>query len=142
MNRLPGRGRGSSACASTPSTDRDEARPSIVLDLALVIPSDEALFATEVLFIFVHFCSAHLRPESFPLDGVVFTGPQPVEDYKAEWPLEYARRVREGTLDEVLVERRIAWWIQLADAVRGLFAAVAGQSAVLMTAFIIWKVSD
>jgi len=90
----------------------------------------------------VHFCSAHLRPESFPLDRVVFTGPQPVEDYKAEWPLEYARRVREGTLDEVIVERRIAWWIQLADAVRGLFAAVAGQSAVLMTAFIIWKVSD
>ncbi len=116
--------------------------PGIILNIALVIHSNEALLAMGVIFIFVHFFSAHVRPESFPLDKVIFTGSLPVEHYKAERPLEYARRVREGTLDEVLIERRITWRTYLADALWWTFTAVAGVSAALMTAFIIWTVFD
>lgn len=116
--------------------------PGIILNIALVIHSNEALLAMGVIFIFVHFFSAHIKPESFPLDKVIFTGSLPVEHYKAERPLEYARRVREGTLDEVLIERRITWRTYLADALWWAFTAVAGVSAVLMTAFIIWTVFD
>ncbi len=116
--------------------------PGVILNIALVIHSNEALLAMGVIFIFVHFFSAHVKPESFPLDKVIFTGSLPVEHYKAERPLEYARRVREGTLDEVLVERRITWRTYLADALWWGFTAVAGVSAALMTAFIIWTVFD
>ncbi len=116
--------------------------PGIVLNFALVIHSNEALLAMGVIFIFVHFFSAHIKPESFPLDKVIFTGSLPVEHYKAERPLEYARRVREGTLDEVLIERRVTWRTYLADVLWWAFTAVAGVSAVLMTAFIIWTVFD
>lgn len=116
--------------------------PGQILNIALVIHSNEALLAMGVIFIFVHFFSAHLKPESFPLDKVIFTGSVPVEHYKAERPLEYARRVREGTLDEVLVERRATWRTYVGDVIWWLFTAVAGISAVLMTAFIIWTVFD
>jgi len=116
--------------------------PGIILNIALVIHSNEALLAMGVIFIFVHFFSAHIKPESFPLDKVIFTGSLPVEHYKAERPLEYARRVREGTLDEVLVERRITWRTYVADVLWWTFTAVAGVSALLMSAFIIWSVFD
>ena len=116
--------------------------PGIVLNIALVIHSNEALLAMGVIFIFVHLFSAHLKPESFPLDKVIFTGSLPVEHYKAERPLEYARRVREGTLEEVLVERRITWRTYAGDVIWWSFTAVAGLAAVLMAAFIIWTVFD
>ena len=116
--------------------------PGIFLNIALVIHSNEALLAMGVIFIFVHFFSAHVKPESFPLDKVIFTGSLPVEHYKAERPLEYARRVREGTLDDVLVERRITWRTYAADVLWWTITAFAGFCAILMTAFIIWSVFD
>jgi cytochrome b subunit of formate dehydrogenase len=116
--------------------------PGIFLNIALVIHSNEALLAMGVIFIFVHFFSAHVRPESFPLDKVIFTGSLPVDHYKAERPLEFARRVREGTLDQVLVEKRITWRTYAADVLWWTITAFAGFCAILMTAFIIWSVFD
>jgi cytochrome b subunit of formate dehydrogenase len=116
--------------------------PGIFLNIALVIHSNEALLAMGVIFIFVHFFSAHVKPESFPLDKVIFTGSLPVDHYKAERPLEYARRVSEGTLDEVLVEKRITWKTYAADVLWWTITAFAGFCAILMTAFIIWSVFD
>src|SRR5660397_36789 len=43
--------------------------PGVTLNVALVIHSNEAFLATGVIFIFVHFFSAHGRPESFPAEG-------------------------------------------------------------------------
>jgi len=114
--------------------------PGEFLNVALVIHSNEALLAMGVIFIFVHFFSAHLKPESFPLDKVIFTGSLPVEHYKEERPLEYARRVRDGTLDQVLVEKRITWKTYAADVVWWTITLIAGFCALLMTAFIIWAV--
>ena len=114
--------------------------PGIFLNIALVIHSNEALLAMGVIFIFVHFFSAHLKPESFPLDKVIFTGSLPVEHYKAERPLEYARRVREGTLDDVLVEKTITWKTYVADTIWWIITLIAGFCAILMTAFIIWSI--
>jgi cytochrome b subunit of formate dehydrogenase len=116
--------------------------PGYWLNVALVIHSNEALLAMGVIFIFVHFFSAHLKPESFPLDKVIFTGSLPVDHYKAERPLEYARRVREGTLDQVLVEKRITWKTYAADVIWWTITLIAGVSALMMTAFIIWSVFD
>ncbi len=116
--------------------------PGIFLNIAIVIHSNEALLAMGVIFIFVHFFSAHVKPESFPLDKVIFTGSLPVDHYKAERPLEFARRVREGTLDDVLVEKHITWKTYAADVLWWTITAFAGFCAILMTAFIIWSVFD
>jgi len=116
--------------------------PGIFLNIALVIHSNEALLAMGVIFIFVHFFSAHLRPESFPIDKVIFTGSLPIEHYREERPLEYARRVREGTLDEVIVEKTITRKTIFADVIWWIITAVMGFAALLMTAFIIWSVFD
>ena len=114
--------------------------PGQFLNVALIIHSNEALLAMGVIFIFVHFFSAHLKPENFPLDKVIFTGSVPVEHYKDERPLEYARRVREGTLDDVLVEKTITWKTYVADVIWWIITLVAGFCAILMTAFIIWSI--
>ena len=114
--------------------------PGQFLNVALIIHSNEALLAMGVIFIFVHFFSAHLKPENFPLDKVIFTGSVPVEHYKDERPLEYARRVREGTLDDVLVEKTISWKTYVADTIWWIITLVAGFCAILMTAFIIWSI--
>ena len=116
--------------------------PGIFVNIALVIHSNEALLAMGVIFIFVHFFSAHLKPESFPIDKVIFTGTLPVDHYREERPLEYARRVREGTLDDVLVEHTITRKTLFADAIWWTITLVMGFAAVLMTAFIIWSVFD
>ncbi len=72
--------------------------PGWALNAAYIIHSDEALLATGFIFLF-HFFHTHLRPESFPMDTVIFTGSMPLERFKDERPLEYARMVKEGTLE-------------------------------------------
>lgn len=76
--------------------------PGWTLNAAHVIHSDEALLATGFIFIF-HFFHTHLRPESFPMDTVIFTGKMPLERFKSERPLEYARLVESGELEDRLV---------------------------------------
>jgi len=76
--------------------------PGWTLNAAHVIHSDEALLATGFIFVF-HFFHTHLRPESFPMDIVVFTGKMPLHKFKAERPLEYQRLVDNNELEEYLV---------------------------------------
>jgi len=77
--------------------------PGWTLNVAYVIHSDEALLATGFIFVF-HFFHTHLRPESFPMDLVIFTGKISLERFKAERPLEYERLVETGELEQYLVE--------------------------------------
>jgi cytochrome b subunit of formate dehydrogenase len=76
--------------------------PGWVLNAAHVIHSDEALLATGFIFLF-HFFHTHLRPESFPMDTVIFTGKMPLERFKSERPLEYQRLVDNNELESYLV---------------------------------------
>ena len=77
--------------------------PGWVLNVAHVVHSDEALLATGFIFIF-HFFHTHLRPETFPLDPVIFTGRLPLSRFQEERPLEYRRMVAEGKLEAALAE--------------------------------------
>ncbi len=111
--------------------------PGWALNAAYVVHSEEALLATGFIFLF-HFFHTHLRPESFPLDPVIFTGSQPLERFKDERPLEYQRMVENGTLEENLVppptkeqERRIHFWGFLAVAI-GLALAVGIFTALVI----------
>jgi cytochrome b subunit of formate dehydrogenase len=77
--------------------------PGWTLNAAYVIHSDEALLATGFIFVF-HFFHTHLRPESFPMDLVVFTGKISLQRFKSERALEYQRMVDNNELEEYLVD--------------------------------------
>ena len=75
--------------------------PGWVLNAAQVVHTYEAFLATGYVFLF-HFFIAHLRPESFPMDHVIFTGRMPLERFKEERPLEYERLSANGELEKHL----------------------------------------
>jgi len=77
--------------------------PGWTLNAAHIIHSDEALLAVGFIFVF-HFFHTHLRPESFPMDSVVFVGAMPLERFKEEKPDEYDRLVALGELEGRLVD--------------------------------------
>jgi cytochrome b subunit of formate dehydrogenase len=77
--------------------------PGWFINVATVIHSDEALLAVGFIFT-VHFFNTHLRPEKFPMDIVIFTGRMPLEEFKEDKPAEYQALVKNGTLEEHLVE--------------------------------------
>jgi cytochrome b subunit of formate dehydrogenase len=114
--------------------------PGLVINVALVIHSNEALLAMGVIFIFVHLFSAHMRPESFPIDKVIFTGSIPMDHYREERPLEYAQRLHDGTLNDVLVPARTGATKRIGDVVWWTITFVAMVSAALLAAFIVWTV--
>jgi len=107
--------------------------PGWTLNAAQVIHSDEALLATGFIFVF-HFFHTHLRPESFPMDLVVFTGRMSLERFKAERPLEYQRLVDNGELEAYLVEPPNPR--QLRDAY--VFGSIFLIIGIMLAIFIIW----
>ncbi|MEN8222996.1 MAG: cytochrome c3 family protein [Acidobacteriota bacterium] len=77
--------------------------PGWAINVAMIIHSDEALLAIGFIFT-IHFFNTHLRPESFPMDKVIFTGLVPLEEYKKDRPEEYKRLVESGELESKLVK--------------------------------------
>jgi len=74
--------------------------PGSWLNIALLIHGEEALLA--VWFIFaIHFFNTHLRPGSFPMDLVIFTGRETEKELKEKHPLEYQRLLESGQLPAV-----------------------------------------
>ena len=95
--------------------------PGWALNAALLIHSEEGLLA--ILFIFsIHFVNTHLRPESFPMDMVVFTGVESEEEFKKKRPMEYERLRKEGKLESRLGQEAPDWFVKFARIVG--FAAV------------------
>ena len=71
--------------------------PGSWLNIALLIHGEEALLA--VWFIFaIHFFNTHLRPESFPMDLVIFTGSESETELKEKRRDEYQRLQERGQL--------------------------------------------
>jgi cytochrome b subunit of formate dehydrogenase len=77
--------------------------PGWIINIALIIHSDEALLAAGFIFS-IHFFNTHFRPEKFPIDPVIFTGTVPLEEFKLDRPQEYAKMVADGTLEDRLVQ--------------------------------------
>ncbi len=78
--------------------------PGWVINVAQIIHSDEALLAVGFIFT-IHFFNTHLRPESFPMDTVIFTGHVPYEEYKDDRPREFEKLEKSGKLESVVVEK-------------------------------------
>lgn len=77
--------------------------PGWSLNVATVVHGDEAVLAALYLFT-IHYFVNHWRPDKFPLDIIIFTGSMPLEEFKREYGVEYARLVKDGALDRYLVQ--------------------------------------
>ena len=105
--------------------------PGWALNAVLVIHSEEGLLA--ILFIFsIHFVNTHLRPDSFPMDMVIFTGVESEEEFKTKRPLEYARLVKEGKLETRLGEKPQTWQVNFSRVI-GTIAISIGLILLVLT---------
>jgi cytochrome b subunit of formate dehydrogenase len=103
--------------------------PGWILNAAHVIHSDEALLATGFIFVF-HFFHTHLRPESFPMDAVVFTGRMSLERFRSERPLEYQRLVDNNELENYLVDPPAPHEMRLAHVWGTIFLSIGVALAI------------
>ncbi len=99
--------------------------PGWLINVAVIIHGDEALLAVGFIFT-IHFFNSHLRPESFPLDPVIFTGLVPVEDYKQDRPAEYKALKESGELKKKVVLSEISPRKMLYIRIFGTFFLISG----------------
>src|SRR5579872_922629 len=105
--------------------------PGWALNAALVIHSEEGLLA--ILFIFsIHFVNTHLRPDSFPIDMVVFTGVESEEEFKHKRPMEYERLKAAGKLEQRLGQPAPTW-LKNFSRVAGFTAITIGVMLLILT---------
>ena len=104
--------------------------PGWFINVATIIHSDEALLAVGFIFT-VHFFNTHLRPEKFPMDTVIFTGYQSVEELQEDKPREYEELLKSGRLQELVVEEHPPVVIKTMKAF-GWTALALGFSIVLL----------
>jgi cytochrome b subunit of formate dehydrogenase len=82
--------------------------PGWLFNIVLLIHADEALLA--VWFIFtIHFFNSHLRPNKCPIDLVIFTGREKLEELQEVRPVEYERLVKEGGLEAIQADAPPLW---------------------------------
>ena len=82
--------------------------PGWSLNVALLLHGEEAILAMGWIFI-IHFFNTHLRPESFPMDLVIFSGSVTEEELKIRHPEEYRRLVESGELEKLRVPPPARW---------------------------------
>jgi len=105
--------------------------PGWALNAVLVIHSEEGLLA--ILFIFsIHFVNTHLRPDSFPMDMVVFTGVESEEEFKHKRTLEYERLASQGKLEARLGEAPQTWQLNFSKVI-GFTAIFIGLTLLVLT---------
>jgi cytochrome b subunit of formate dehydrogenase len=115
--------------------------PGILFNVAIIIHSWEAMIATAFIFT-IHFFKVHLRPEKWPLDGVMFTGRASLEYLLEEHPLmaeQFAARVRTEPISLKAIADKPAppppAWMNYFGAAVGLFLLGWG---LLLIGLILW----
>ena len=97
--------------------------PGWALNAVLVIHSEEGLLA--ILFIFsIHFVNTHLRPDTFPMDMVIFTGVESEEELKHKRPLEYERIKASGELETRIGQAAPVWLLNFSRVVGTIAIAI------------------
>jgi cytochrome b subunit of formate dehydrogenase len=74
--------------------------PGWAFNVAIIVHSDEALLASVFIFT-VHFFNAHIRPEKFPMDQVIFTGVVSGHEMEEERPSQFERLKENGKLEKM-----------------------------------------
>lgn len=89
--------------------------PGWIINIALLIHSDEALLAAGFIFA-IHFFNTHFRIEKFPMDTVIFSGRVSKNGMLHERKRWYDRLVAEGKLEEHRVKDGWEGWKDIARA--------------------------
>lgn len=105
--------------------------PGWLINVAMIIHSDEALLAVGFIFT-IHFFNTHLRPESFPLDPVIFTGVVPLDEYKEDRPEEYEYLKDSGKLKKTVVLKEITPKKMLAVRIFGFTFLLTGIALIIL----------
>lgn len=87
--------------------------PGWVINIALILHSDEALLAAGFIFS-IHFFNTHFRLEKFPMDTVIFSGRVSKTEMLHERKRWYDRLVATGKLDEFRVRDEWFRWKNIA----------------------------
>jgi cytochrome b subunit of formate dehydrogenase len=110
--------------------------PGSWLNIALVLHGEEALLA--VWFIFaVHFFNTHLRPDSFPMDLVIFTGKESEEEFRRKRPAEYQRLQNAGKLETTIVAPEL--WLKNFGRIVGTVIILTGFTLLVLTMFAFFR---
>jgi predicted CXXCH cytochrome family protein len=105
--------------------------PGWLINVAMIIHSDEALLAVGFIFT-IHFFNTHLRPDAFPMDTVIFTGTVPYEEYKKDRPREFEALKQSGKLRKMIVKKDGPGKWDRAIKVFGYFFLTLGLSLVVL----------
>jgi len=105
--------------------------PGWLINVAMIIHSDEALLAVGFIFT-IHFFNTHLRPESFPMDPVIFTGLVSLDEYREDRPEEYKYLKTSGKLKKSVILREISPKIILTVRIFGYSFLIIGMALILL----------
>jgi cytochrome b subunit of formate dehydrogenase len=105
--------------------------PGWLINVAMIIHSDEALLAVGFIFT-IHFFNTHLRPDAFPMDKVIFTGTVPFEEFKRFRPREYEELKKSGRLRKVVVKKEKNPQFEMLIKVFGFIFLGLGLSLVVL----------
>jgi hypothetical protein len=94
--------------------------PGWIINVALIVHSDEALLAAGFIFT-IHFFNTHFRLEKFPMDTVIFSGRISKTEMLHERKRWYDRLIAEGRLDQFRVKDEWIRWQSIARAFGYLF---------------------
>lgn len=83
--------------------------PGWIINVALIVHSDEALLAAGFIFAF-HFFNVHFRPEKFPIDSVIFSGRISKTEMLHERKRWYDRLVATGRLESIRIKDEWGQW--------------------------------
>ncbi len=87
--------------------------PGWIINIALILHSDEALLAAGFIFT-IHFFNTHFRIEKFPMDTVIFSGRVSKTEMLHERRRWYDRLIKEGRLDDHRVKDEWFQWKNIA----------------------------
>jgi cytochrome b subunit of formate dehydrogenase len=87
--------------------------PGWIINVALIIHSDEALLAAGFIFS-IHFFNTHFRIEKFPMDTVIFSGRVSKTEMLHERKRWYDRLIAEGRLEQHRVKDEWERWKSIA----------------------------
>lgn len=111
--------------------------PGWIINIALIVHSDEALLAAGFIFT-IHFFNTHFRLEKFPMDTVIFSGRISKAEMLHERRRWYDRLVAEGRLEEHRVKDEWFQWRGIMRAFGYLFFGL-GIFLLLMIVFAMTK---
>ena len=94
--------------------------PGWIINIALIIHSDEALLAAGFIFS-IHFFNTHFRIEKFPMDTVIFSGRVSENEMLHERRRWFDRLKAEGRLDEYRVRDEWLRWKNIARSFGYIF---------------------